>query len=63
MSETRKSMFRVVIAAPIDRVWADNLKAIVETGRPTPGGRFALLMMKLAQPFTPAAARSENWPL
>jgi hypothetical protein len=45
------------------RFIVDNLKAIVETGKPTPGGRFALFMMKLAQPFTPAAARSENWPL
>jgi len=41
----------------------DNLKAIVETGRPTPGGRFALFMMGLMAPFTPARCRSENWPL
>ena len=41
----------------------DNLKAIIETGRPTFGGRMALMMMRLSQPFTPAAARSENWPL
>ncbi len=39
-----------------------NLKAVVETGKPTPGGRFALFMMGLFAPFTPARCRSENWP-
>lgn len=41
----------------------ENLKAIVETGKPTGGGRFALLMMGLAAPFTPKRCRSEHWPL
>ena len=45
------------------RFIVDNLKALLETGRPTMSGRFALLMMRLSAPFTPAAARSENWPL
>lgn len=39
-----------------------NLKALVETGRPTAGGRFALFMMGLMTPFTPKVALSENWP-
>lgn len=41
---------------------ADNLKAWVETGKPTPGGRFALFMMGLAAFMTPARCRAENWP-
>jgi hypothetical protein len=41
----------------------ENLKAIVETGKPTAGGRFALLMMGLFAPFTPKICKSENWPL
>jgi uncharacterized protein YndB with AHSA1/START domain len=41
----------------------ENLKAIVETGKPTTGGRFALFMMGLFAPFTPKKCRSENWPL
>lgn len=40
-----------------------NLKAIVETGKPTAGGRFALFMMGLFAPFTPKICKSENWPL
>lgn len=40
-----------------------NLKALVETGRPTSGGRFALFMMGLFAPFTPKRCRSENWPV
>lgn len=39
----------------------ENLKALVETGKPTGSGRFALLMMGLMQPFTPKRCRSENW--
>ncbi|MDX1516594.1 MAG: SRPBCC domain-containing protein [Woeseiaceae bacterium] len=39
-----------------------NLKAIVETGKPTAGGRFLLLMIGLFEPFTPKVSRSENWP-
>ena len=40
----------------------NNLKALVETGKPTAGGRFALMMMGLAAAFTPKICRSENWP-
>ena len=40
-----------------------NLKAIVETGRPTASGRFALFMMGLTAPFMPSRCKSENWPL
>lgn len=40
----------------------ENLKALVESGRPTAGGRFALFMIGLFAPFTPKRCRSENWP-
>lgn len=40
-----------------------NLKAIVETGKPTGGGRFALFMMGLFSILTPARCKSEHWPL
>lgn len=40
-----------------------NLKAIVETGRPTLSGRMLLALMSLMAPFTPKISRSENWPL
>ena len=40
----------------------ENLKAIVETGKPTVGGRIALFIMGLMAPFTPARCKSENWP-
>lgn len=40
-----------------------NLKALVETGRPTAGGRFALVMIGLFAAFTPKRCRSENWPM
>ena len=39
-----------------------NLKALVETGKPTGSGRFALFMMGLFAAFTPKASLSENWP-
>jgi uncharacterized protein YndB with AHSA1/START domain len=39
-----------------------NLKAFVETGKATPGGRFALFVMGLFAPFTPKQSRSEHWP-
>lgn len=39
-----------------------NLKALVETGKPTAGGRFALFMMGLFAPFTPKRCRADNWP-
>jgi uncharacterized protein YndB with AHSA1/START domain len=41
----------------------DNLKALVETGRPTLGGRMALMMSPLMGLFTPARCRVEHWPL
>ena len=40
-----------------------NLKALIETGKPTFSGRFALFMMKLFEPFTPKKCLSENWRL
>lgn len=40
----------------------NNLKACIETGKPTASGRFALFMMGLMAPFTPKKCRSENWP-
>ncbi len=39
-----------------------NLKALVETGKATMGGRIALFMMGLFAPFTPKRCRSEHWP-
>lgn len=39
-----------------------NLKALVETGKPTMSGRFALFMIGLMAPFSPKRCRSENWP-
>ena len=39
-----------------------NLKAIVETGKPTFGGRMMLAMMGLFAAFTPKECLSENWP-
>ena len=39
-----------------------NFKAVVETGKPTAGGRFALFMMGLFAPLTPKQSLSENWP-
>lgn len=39
-----------------------NLKACIETGNATPGGRFALWMMGLTAPFTPRKCRAEYWP-
>jgi uncharacterized protein YndB with AHSA1/START domain len=41
----------------------NNLKAIVETGRPTFGARVLFVAFKLLEPFTPKRARTENWPL
>lgn len=40
-----------------------NLKAVVETGKATAGGRFALFMMGMMAPLTPKKCRSENWPM
>ena len=41
----------------------ENLKALLETGKPTTGGRIALFMMGLFAVFTPKQCRSEHWPL
>ena len=41
----------------------ENLKAVVETGKATWGGRMMLFMFSLMAPMTPKAAKSENWPL
>jgi len=40
-----------------------NLKAVVETGRPTLGARLLFVLFKLLAPFNPESTRSENWPL
>lgn len=39
-----------------------NLKAFVESGKATPGGRVMLLLMGLAAPFTPKRCLSSHWP-
>lgn len=41
----------------------ENLKALVETGKATMGGRMMLFMFSLMAPITPKAALSSNWPL
>lgn len=40
-----------------------NLKAVIETGKPTGGGKMLLLLIKLMGPFSPKICKSENWPL
>ncbi len=40
-----------------------NLKAFIETGKPTFGGRMILTMISLMTPFSPKSTRSENWPI
>lgn len=40
-----------------------NLKSLVETGKPTVSGRLILLMIALMTPFTPKKCLSENWPM
>ena len=44
------------------RFITENLKALVETGRATFGGRIMLALMGLAAPLTPKVCQSENWP-
>lgn len=39
-----------------------NLKAVVENGKPTVGGQFALFMMGLFAPLTPKTSLTKNWP-
>jgi uncharacterized protein YndB with AHSA1/START domain len=41
----------------------DNIKSVVERGRPTAGGRLILWMIRLTQPFSPARTRSQHWPV
>ncbi len=40
-----------------------NLKAFVETGKPTFGGRIILGLIALMTPLNPKVARSDVWPL
>lgn len=39
----------------------ENLKALVETGKPTFSGRLILTIIKLTQGLSPKIAMSENW--
>lgn len=39
------------------------LKSVLETGRPSFGHRLLLRIIALTSPLSPAACRSENWPL
>lgn len=39
----------------------ENLKSLLETGKPTFSGRMILLIIKLTQGLTPKVALSENW--
>lgn len=41
----------------------ENLKAIVETGKPTFGARMLFVLFKVMEPFTPRRCRTERWPL
>ncbi len=41
----------------------NNLKAIIETGKPTFGARVLFTLFKVLTPLTPKRARSENWPI
>jgi uncharacterized protein YndB with AHSA1/START domain len=41
----------------------ENLKSLVETGKPAFSGKMVKLVNTLSAPFTPKAARAENWPL
>ena len=40
-----------------------NLKALIETGKPTLGGRMLLFVIGLSAPFTPKSSLSTNWPM
>ena len=42
---------------------AENLKAVVETGKATTGGRALLFLFSVMAPLTPKDARTANWPL
>lgn len=41
----------------------DNIKAVVETGQPTFGGRLMLMMSPVMSLLTPEGCRTEEWPL
>ncbi len=41
----------------------NNLKAILETGKPTFGARLLFVLFKLMAPFNPRRSRSDQWPL
>lgn len=41
----------------------ENLKAILENGKPTLGARLLFVLFKLMAPFSPGRSRSENWPV
>jgi uncharacterized protein YndB with AHSA1/START domain len=41
----------------------ENLKAWIETGKPTFGGRVLLTIIDLMAPFSPKSTRIENWPI
>ncbi|MFQ6023555.1 MAG: hypothetical protein ACE5NW_12615 [Acidiferrobacterales bacterium] len=51
-----------LIIAICDDFIVKTLKVVVETGKPTLGGRFTLFLCKVMEPFTPKKALSENWP-
>ena len=40
----------------------DNLKSLVENGKPTFGGRVILTIIALMTPFTPSKCQIEHWP-
>lgn len=40
-----------------------NLKALIETGKPTLGGRMLLFVIGLSAPFTPKSSLSTYWPM
>lgn len=41
----------------------NNLKAIVETGKPTFGARLLFVLFKLLEPLNPKRVLSTNWPI
>ncbi len=41
----------------------NNLKAIVETGKPTFGARMLFVLFKVLAPFSPKETLSERWPI
>lgn len=41
----------------------ENLKAIIETGKPKLGARLLFVLFKLLQPLTPAKSKTVHWPI